>query len=105
MSFGQTIQHINTQHNIPVDDANLILLDQDIDKIFNSMQNELEKTSTWFKANKLSFNISKTKYLLCHPQDKNSEIPQHLPPLKINNTLVEGLKVSKFLGVVLDEKL
>ena len=65
------------------DDTSLFLLDQNIEKCFSSMQNELQKISTWFKANKSSLNISKTKYLLFHSQNKNSEIPQHLPPLKL----------------------
>ena len=67
------------------------------------MQNELQKLSTWFKANKLSLNTSKTKYYLFHSQNKKLEIPQHLAPLKINDALAERAKTSKFLGVVLDK--
>ena len=40
-----------------------------------------------------------------HSQNKKSEIRQHLPPLKINNTVVERAKTSKFLTVVVDENL
>ena len=48
--------------------------------------------------------ISKTKYSL-HSQNKKSEISEHLPPLKINGTLVERVKTSKFFGVTLDKNL
>ena len=72
---------------------------------FNNMENYLQKISTSFKANKLSLNFSKTKYSFLYSQNKKSEIPQHLPSLKTNNTLVEQGKTSKFLRVVFGENL
>ena len=72
---------------------------------FNNMENYLQKISTSFKANKLSLNFSKTKYSFLYSQNKKSEISQHLPSLKINNTLVEQGKTSKFLRVVFGENL
>lgn len=36
---------------------------------------------------------------------KKPEISQNLSPLKINDTLAEKTKTSKFLGVALDENL
>lgn len=72
---------------------------------FNNMENYLQKISTSFKANKLSLNFSKTKYSFLYSQNKKSEIQQHLPSLKINNTLVEQGKTSKFLRVVFGEIL
>ena len=68
------------------------------------MQNELQKISTWFKAIKLSPDISKTKYSFFNSQNRKSEIPQHFS-LKIYDTLVERAKTSKSLGVVLNENL
>ena len=88
-----------------IDDTNLFLLDQNIEKLFKSMQNELQKISSCFKANEKWLNISKRKYSLFHSQNKKSEIPQHLHPLEISDTLVKRAKASKFLGVVLDKNL
>ena len=68
----------------PIMFANLFLSDQNIEKLFNSMQYVLQKISTSFKGNKLSLNTFKTKYLLFHSQNKKSKIPQLLRPLKIN---------------------
>lgn len=48
---------------------------------------------------------SKTKYSLFHSVYKKPEISQNLSPLKINDTLAEKTKTSKFLGVALDENL
>ena len=41
------------------DDTNLFYSNNDIEIIFSTVNMELEKTSEWFKANKLSLNIKK----------------------------------------------
>ena len=43
------------------DDTNLFISDENIGELFEQMNNELKSVSTWFKANKLSINIDKTK--------------------------------------------
>ena len=43
------------------DDTNLFLSHKNINKFFASMNKELENVSTWFKSNKLSLNVEKTK--------------------------------------------
>ena len=66
------------------------------------MKKELRKVATWFKANKLSLNISKTKYSLSHSTRKTKDIPNILPPLHIDNVLIKRAFVTKFLGIYLD---
>ena len=46
--------------------ANLFISDSNIENLFETMNDELRKVPTWFKADKLSLNISKTKYSLFH---------------------------------------
>ena len=43
------------------DDKNLFISDKNIGELFKKMNKELKNVSTWFKANKLSVNIDKTK--------------------------------------------
>ena len=43
------------------DDTNLFLSHKNIDTLFAIMNVELENVSTWFKSNKLSLNVDKTK--------------------------------------------
>ena len=43
------------------DDTNLFISDENIGELFQKMNKELKSGSTWFKANKLSINIDKTK--------------------------------------------
>ena len=49
------------------DDTNLFLSHKNIDTLFAIMNVELENVSTWFKSNKLSLNVDKTKWSLFHP--------------------------------------
>ena len=66
---------------------------------------ELENVSRWFKSNKLSLNIDKSKWLLFHPLSKRHSLPQTLPNLLIENIHIKREYVTKFLGVFIDETL
>ena len=87
------------------DDTNLFISDSNIENIFETINEELRKVANWFKANKLSLNISKTKYSLFHSTRKRKDIPNILPPLHIDNVPVKREFVTKFLGVYLGEKI
>ena len=69
------------------------------------MNEELRKVANWFKANKLSLNISKTKYSLFHSTRKRKDVPKILLPLHIDNVQVKREFVTKFFGVYLDENI
>ena len=47
--------------DIFADDTNLFMSHKRIDTLFASIKMELENVSTWFKSNKLSLNVDKTK--------------------------------------------
>ena len=70
---------------------------------------ELNKVSTWFKANKLSLNVSKTKYMIFR-NEKVTKICNNFE-LFIGGTKLERVgkefetKSFKFVGVRLDETL
>ena len=44
------------------DDTNLFFSHRNISTLFLTVNNELHKTGEWFKANRLSLNIKKTKF-------------------------------------------
>ena len=73
--------------------------------LFETMNIELRKVANWFKANKLSMIISKTKYSLFHFTRKRKDIPNILPPLHTDNVPVKRDFVTKFFGVYLDEDI
>ena len=52
------------------DDTNLFNSGINVDEPFSDMNCELNEISLWFKANKLSLNLTKTKFALFHPASK-----------------------------------
>ena len=87
------------------DDTNLFYSARCIKQLFSTMNHELTYFQTWFNANKLSLNVTKTKYSFFHPLSRADQIPLRLPELKINNVRIERETTTKFLGVLLDENM
>ena len=76
--------------------------------LFTDMKNDLDSLIDWFRANKLSLNISKTNYVLFRP-DKRMKMIDHEDVDKYNltfgNDVLEEKYVVKFLGVKIDNHL
>ena len=66
------------------------------------MNKELENVSRWFKSNKLSLNVDKTKWLLFHPLSKRQSLPQTLPNFLIENIHIKREYATKYIGVFID---
>ena len=66
-----------------------------------TLNNELTNISDWLKSNKLSLNVTKSKYMIFHmPQRKIPDLQ-----LIINNTQIERVSTFDFLGLTLNENL
>ena len=65
------------------------------------VNSELEKVFVWLASNKLTLNISKSKYMIFTNTRKNF----HEISVKINKTPLEKCTKYKYLGIVIDEKL
>ena len=50
-------------------------------------------------------NTKKTKFSLFHPEHKKKNLCEKLPTLKIDNTEIKREKVTRFLGILIDENL
>ena len=87
------------------DDINLFTSDENIGELFQQMNNELKSVSTWFKANKLSINIDKTKWTIFHPTSKQRFMPTKFPELFIDGISLKRETVTKFLGRFIDENV
>jgi len=87
------------------DDTNLFYSHEDINILFLTVNKELDNLTQWFKANKLSLNITKTKYTLFHRVHKKENIPLKLPNLCIDKNIIKREISLKFLGVILDENV
>ena len=82
------------------DDTNIFFSDQNLCNLVSTLNMELNKLNTWFAVNKLSLNVSKTNYMLFSRSKINFEIK-----ILINDNVIERVFVTKFLGVLIDEKL
>ena len=52
------------------DDTNLFISHNDLVYLINTLNTELNKLSTWFAANRLSLNLSKTNFMVFKPWQK-----------------------------------
>ena len=108
------------------DDTAVIDSDTDLPTLINRVNCEIQKIANWFRTNKMSVNVSKTKYIIFRPRgqkitlnlDENgilfnsNEIGQPEDPNKIfklgriyNDHPDKNERTYKFLGVHLDEFL
>ena len=64
------------------------------------MSHELDKLNRWFRANKLSLNVSKTNFMIFSNKkcDDNYSV-------SINGMEITRVYVTKFLGVYMDSQL
>ena len=89
------------------DDTTFQVSGTDLNELFYIANVELEKSAVWFKANKLTLNVKKTKFMVF--SETNSEIGDNR--LKIGDTTIEQVgtnckeKYFKFVGHVLDDRL
>ena len=85
------------------DDSNIFVSDINPRSLKNQMIEVLKNMDEWFKANKLTINMSKTKYsIFVKPR---SDIPNILNSVTVNGTKISRVSDSKYLGLILDDKL
>ena len=82
------------------DDTNLLFSGRDLPTLINEINSQLNLLSQWFILNKLSLNVSKTKFILFTSQH-NTPIPNR--DLIINGEVIESVDSIKFLGVIIDK--
>ena len=83
------------------DDTNIFCSGKDINQLSKLLCIELDKLNIWFAVNKLSLNVSKTNFMIFFI---NYTIRENIN-IRINNCVIDRIHVTKFLGVLIDEKL
>ena len=86
-------------------DTNILYSHKDLSSKIDVVNEELEEVSNWFKANKLSVNASKTNFMILGTPKMTSTITQKDYNITLNDTLLERVKFTKFLGALIDECL
>ena len=86
------------------DDTTITYSHTDIISKFELINNELQDVCNWFKANKLSVNASKTNYMLLGTSHKTGINHDNIHII-LDQTNLERVQKTKFLGVTIDENL
>ena len=84
------------------DDTNLFCTGTDLKNMIRQVDEELSKIYAWVNANKLSLNIDKTYFMFMFMPKYFSHCADHIV---INQTRIQEVKETKFLGVIIDNKL
>ena len=87
------------------DDTTITYSHKDIKNQMNVVNSELIKVSNWFKANKLSVNATKTNYMILGTPCMVTNIKECDVSVTLNNTVLQRVRNTKFLGVLIDECL
>ena len=91
----------NTFPILFADDTNLFTTGTDLDVMQNTLNDELNEVSTWFKVNKLPLNVKKTHYMIYTWK----KMCKKSITLKINGQDISEVMKTKCLGVIFDNKI
>ena len=83
------------------DDSNLFISHNDPVYLINTLNRELNKLSTWFAANLVCLNLTKTNFMVFKPWQKKQSFEFQV----INEQPILRVSETKFLGVLLDDNL
>ena len=81
------------------DDTNIFHTGNNVEQICDVMCKELEQLERWFRANKLSLNVSKTNFIVFSNKHASCQFN-----ININGVVIDRVYVTKFLGVMVDSK-
>ena len=82
------------------DDTNVFYSGVDIQTLCECISRELNKLHIWLSVNKLSLNVDKTNYILFGNRKYIDNVC-----ISMNNSIITRVRATKFLGVIIDEKL
>ena len=83
--------------------TSVLVNDKNLDKLLEILNDELNKLSTWLKANTLSLNVNKTHYILFHRARMN--LPDVFLNVYMSNSTPTQVGCCKYLGVILVSKM
>jgi hypothetical protein len=82
------------------DDAGSFYFNNNLERMFNDAQIDLDNINKWLIANKLTINVAKTNYVIFSSIKVYTELQ-----LRIGNKIIQRCEYAKYLGVFLDEHL
>ena len=82
------------------DETNIFCANANVAVLQDTVNRELSKLFLWSSINKLSLNLGKTNYIFFRSRPPDLELH-----LKINNAEIPKLTATKFLGIIIDDRL
>ncbi len=89
--------------NLYADDTVLYISSDSYIDLLLSLRIEVDNITQWLHANKLTPNVSKTKYMIVASKNKLKNLGY--VSLKMNNEELERVSEMKYLGMMIDENL
>ena len=83
------------------DDTSILCSSNNIERLCNTMNKNLEELQTWFIVNKLSLSIGKKNCMIF----SDKRIDKFDIFIKIDQKLIKQVMITKFLGVMIDSHL
>ena len=87
------------------DDTHLFTSGDDLDDMYDTANHELNNIAEWLKVNKLSLNVKKTHYMVFSGINSSRSTATRTKNLKIYGEEISEVSKTKFLGVIIDNKL
>ena len=78
------------------DDTSLTAVGSDLDVLIQRISSELSPVYEWLCSNKLTLNLSRTKYLVFQPRQRNNY--NLYPPFELADHYLEQSHTVKYLG-------
>ena len=96
-------QYLQDCHvNLYADDTALYTEAKSYVELMLNLRMEMAIVTEWLKANKLTLNLKKTKYVIFGPKAKLQNLNA---PLYLDREKIEKTRTMKYLGVILDDEL
>ena len=84
------------------DDTTIYYSSNDKNALYCMVNSDLKLLDDWFKADKLSLNANKSNYILFEKQKNNDDVNR---TLQIDTEAISRVQSTKFLGIIIDDKL
>ncbi len=85
------------------DDTAVFYFAKDVDEMVVSIQYDMQSISYWMKQNRLSLNVSKTKFMMVGSKQRLSRTGNIT--ISLNGEKIESVQNFKYLGMILDQQL
>lgn len=103
--FINDITPSNNDHSkvlLFADDTTLLVRASSVNSLTSRSNVELDLLNTWFTCNRMALNISKTHYLFLTLHGNLRSVSLNI---NINNVPIERVPSTKFLGIIIDDRL